>query len=387
MAHTAVVAVSRGGASLARRLVTGLGDAPKLYLDRRFSHPGDDSQQFDLPLRPLVPTLWADYREIVFFLPVGAVVRLIAPHLRGKHDDPAVVCVDESGRFAVSLVSGHVGGADKLALDVAAVLGATPVVTSASHVRGILAVDLLGNEFGWKVEAAPLDVTRASAAVVNGGPVGIFQEAGEPTWQQEFSPLAPNIQVYPSLEELQQARSAAMLVITDEAKPRLPNGGPFLPAVEGQHMILYRPRSLMVGMGCRRGVPMEELETLLLETFSENNLALGSLACLATADLKADEEGLLALADKYGVPLVCYSGEELNAVFQDSYLAPVEAENQPARAGARPTPSERARSLIGVWGVSEPAALLSAGSNDLLVPKCKSARATVAVARKVFPQT
>jgi cobalt-precorrin 5A hydrolase len=124
-------------------------------------------------------------------------------------------------------------------------------------------------------------------------------------------------------------------------------------------------------MGCRRGVPVAELEQLLVETFRRHNLALASLRCIATAELKGDEPGLLALAERYGVPLVCYGAQELNRAFEGG-----------AAHGA--TPSQAARRLLGVWGVSEPAALLASGSTELVVPRQKAARATVAVARVVF---
>ena len=97
-------------------------------------------------------------------MPVGAAVRLLASSLDDKHSDPAVVCVDDGGRFAVSLVSGHLGGADALAQEVAAALGATPVITSGSHALGVFAADMLGREFGWTIETRPGHLTRASAA-------------------------------------------------------------------------------------------------------------------------------------------------------------------------------------------------------------------------------
>ena len=152
MSRTAVVALSRRGVDLARILAASLDGGPDLYLSRRFVESGDAAQAFDLPLRHIIGKVLSEYQAVVLFLPVGAAVRLIAPYLQDKHQDPAVVCIDDAGRFAVSLVSGHVGGADRLAESVARVLGATPVITSASHVIETLAVDLLGREFGWELE-------------------------------------------------------------------------------------------------------------------------------------------------------------------------------------------------------------------------------------------
>jgi cobalt-precorrin 5A hydrolase len=196
---TALVAISRRGAGLARALAANLAGGTELFLDRRFVDSRDRARAFDLPLRPVVGQVLKEYRSVVLFLPVGAAVRLIAPYLQDKYQDPAVVCVDDAGRFAVSLVSGHVGGADRLAEAVARGLGATPVITSGSHVNETLAVDLLGRELGWSLEAESVAVTRVSAAVVNGDPVGIYQSTGETDWWPEGRPLPDNLTVYPSL--------------------------------------------------------------------------------------------------------------------------------------------------------------------------------------------
>ena len=107
---TAVIAISRSGSALARRLSASLGEDSTLFLDRRFIGAGEDGAAFDLPVRPVVERAFDEYQRLVLFMPVGAAVRLLAPRLSHKHHDPAVVCVDDSGRFAVSLLSGHTGG-------------------------------------------------------------------------------------------------------------------------------------------------------------------------------------------------------------------------------------------------------------------------------------
>lgn len=390
MSRTCLVAISRRGASLARSLAAALPGDKTLCLERRLLNQGNEAEAFDLPLRPIIHRIFSQYQALVLFMPVGAAVRLLAPCLRDKHHDPAVVCVDDAGRFVVSLLSGHLGGADRLAEEVAGILGATPVITSASYVTGTLAVDLLGQEFGWQLEAAPLAITRASAAVVNGAPVGIYQEAGEPGWWLQDSPLPENITVYSSLDALAASSCSVALIITDWLSPTSREGVGYEESLEHKIAVFYRPRSLVVGMGCRRGVSAEELEGLLVDTFQKSNLSLDSLSCLATADLKKDEAGILALAEKYGVPVQCYSSEELNSIFQPQPSIPTVCKEEsgkisaPGEGGQGPTPSPKAYSLLGLWGVSEPAALLASGSKELLVPRQKTERATIAVARKRF---
>lgn len=391
MARTGIVAISRRGASLARTLSSAIAGESTLYLERRLTEPSGDAVAFDLPLRPLVQRLFSEYEALVLFMPVGAAVRLLAPCIRDKHRDPAIVCVDDAGRFAVSLLSGHLGGADQLAQEVAEILGATAVLTSGSHVTGTIAVDLLGRESGWTLEADSATVTRASAAVVNGDPVGVYQEAGELDWWPEERPLAGNITLHDSFQSLvNDSTSAAALVITDRLYPEA-GGKSYQQMVKGRPLVVYRPRSLVAGMGCRRGVPVEELDELLVTTLKQHNLSLRSLSCIATADLKKDEVGILALAKKYGVPIICYGGDELNSVFgsppanDDTGTAEAAESSANASQGTgRPTPSKKAHSLLGIWGVAEPAALLASNSRELLVPRQKTTRATIAIARKPF---
>ena len=402
MASTAVIALSKRGAALAQRLAAGLDPEADLYLERRYADTGQHAQSpephgFDLPLRTLLAEVWDSYDAIVLLLPVGAAVRLAAPLLRDKRSDPAVVSVDDAGRFAVSLISGHLGGADAMAQQVANVLGAEPVVTSGSHVTQTLAVDLLGAEFGWKVEADSIAVTRASAAVINREPVGVFQTAGEIAWWPPSPPLPDNITRYSSIQGLIGSNSAAALIISDELDPFRGCGTNAQVALPGTHIVVYRPGSLVVGMGCRRGVPAEELEDLLTRVLKEHNLSRSSVAAIATADLKQDELGLLELARKLGVPLECFGANELNSVFDSDEIVRARHRNS---VDSRPSegieagpgslgetglhPSKNARRLVGVWGVAEPAALLASGSDRLLVPKQTAARATVAVARRKF---
>ena len=389
MPRTSVIALSRQGASLARCLPGALGPDTALYLERRFWDEASQALSFDLPLRPVLGQVWNESDAVVLFLPVGAAVRLAAPLLRDKHRDPALVCVDDAGRFAVSVLSGHLGGADHLAEQVAQAIGAEPVITSASHVTETLAVDLLGREFGWKLEPSPNAVTRASAAVVNRDPVGIYQEAGETNWWPPDCPLPDNITIHLSLESLAQSGSAAALIISDRLDPLGDVDEASRQALSYVHTILYRPRSLAAGMGCRRGVPVEELEQLLADTFRAHNLSPDSLDVVATATIKQDEVGLIALAEEYGATMVCYGADELNAVFPEEIAEPAAVTSvgegcvpDNLSAGFALHPSANARRLVGVWGVAEPAALLASGAPELLVPKQTAARATIAVARK-----
>jgi cobalt-precorrin 5A hydrolase len=334
--RTVVVGVSRAGAELAARIADGLPGAEVVV------HAAGD------PVGRVLPRLFRDasVRGLVVVLAVGATVRLLAPWLRGKHLDPAVVAVDDRGEYAVALLSGHRGGANALARQVADAIGAQPVITTASDVNGRLAVDLLGAEDGWRLEASPEALRQAAAAVVNGLPVGVFQDAGTPI------ELPPGISRLNSLDEDEARGLAAVLVVTDRCIPAV------MPA-----QVVYRPPSLVVGVGCSRGASIDDVLSAIDLALRQGRLAKTSLALLATIDRRAQEPGVVAAAAALEVPVRGYPAERL------------------AEVRGLPTPSEVVRSAVGAPGVCEPAALLASGATCLLVPKVKTPRATAAIAR------
>lgn len=164
--------------------------------------------------RDEIAALFTDFDQIVFFVSLGAVVRLIAPHLKNKDEDPGVLVIDDAGQFVIPVLSGHVGGANACALQVAALLGATPVLTTASDVGKTIPVDILGRELGWRVEAPKINITRVSAHVVNGEPVAVVQEAGSPNWWTRPTPLPASIHRFARFEEVDLTRFKAVLWIT-----------------------------------------------------------------------------------------------------------------------------------------------------------------------------
>ena len=164
--------------------------------------------------RDEIAALFADYDQVVFFVSLGAVVRLIAPHLKSKDEDPGVLVVDDAAQFVIPVLSGHVGGANAMAEQVATLLGATPVLTTASDVGKTIPVDILGRELGWKVEAPKINITRVSAHVVNGEPIAVVQEAGSPDWWTRPTPLPANIHKFTRFDDVDLAHFKAVLWIT-----------------------------------------------------------------------------------------------------------------------------------------------------------------------------
>ena len=378
---------------------------------------------------------WQEAGALVCIMATGIVVRQIAPLLQDKRHDPAVLVLDERGDFVISLLSGHIGGANALARQVAALTGGQAVLTTSSDVQGLTALDLwcqdlnlvpaskvaltkamgkladqgfvrLWNECGLLLPSLPPDIRPANSAAeadlcltfrasLSEGGAGLGQETPPVSPSGSHSPQGSKVikssgstlKICPPLCH-SEARSAEDLPAKRESNQekyrkggrrcfasfsmtREQGEGLVQQSERGALPVLLHPKILCMGIGCNRGTPKEEILTALRETLNTHNLARQSLCALASIDLKADEAGLLAAAEAAGLPLLFFGKEALNQM--------------------RTTPSSGAVfRATGAYAVAEPAALLAAKQMVdsgtglealLLVPKMKWPNVTTAVAR------
>lgn len=218
-----LVAITKHGAAQAARLAADLPDADictSAKFAATFAGLANPVRAYDGALRDEIGPLFERYDQIVFFVSLGAVVRLIAPHLRSKDEDPGVIVVDDAGQYVIPLLSGHVGGANEWSERVADLLGAAPVLTTASDVGRTIPVDILGRHLGWRVEAPKINITRVSAHVVNGEPIAFVQEAGSPDWWTRPTPLPDTIHRFARFDEVPLDRYAAVLWVTHADVPQ-----------------------------------------------------------------------------------------------------------------------------------------------------------------------
>lgn len=333
-------ALTPGGAGLARRIAQGLPDST-LLLSQKVATADPGAVVFSR-LADAVDRYFGDFSGHVFVMATGIVVRSIAGHLDHKTRDPAVVVCDEAGRHAISLLSGHVGRANRLARRVAAITGGQPVITTATDVNQVPAVDLIAVDNGLVIEN-PAAIKTINMALITDAPIRIHD---------------PYRQIIPHLPPGRATACSASAFTDDGAGVFVDHMRLDLPP----HVLVLRPGSLVAGMGCNRGTAMDEMHDLLAAAFAENGLALASLRALATVDLKADEPGLLTLADRLAIPLMTFTRERLGRVVRV------------------PTPSAMVEKHIGVKSVCEAAALLATHRGRLIVPKQKTRNVTVAVA-------
>ena len=293
------------------------------------------------PYAPFLKAHWEEFEAVVFIGAMGICVRSIAPALKNKYQDPAVVCIDSTGKFVVPVVSGHVGGANELARRLAAAIGAEAVVTTQSDNEGLWALDTLGRQYGWQTEATPAQMNRAVFAFVQHKPTALLLEVRDAGTDALERTKPEHVQIFYRREDLDLKDFGLLIAVT-----------PF--TLSGDLPVLaFRPPVLHLGFGCRRQCDPAGIPEAIEAKLQEEGLSPQSIATVGTIELKKDEPLLQALLARWPqAHAEIYSAETLAAIDV-------------------PNPSEKALAATGSAGVAEAAALESAHGGPLLMEKQK----------------
>lgn len=344
-----IIAITRDGARLGARLRDGLGSASLHVLRKYRGEGGKESVPFAGELKELVKRLWPETGGFVFIMAAGIVVRMVAPLLSGKDKDPAVVVMDDCGRFAISLLSGHLGGANELACRCAFITGAREVITTATDGHGLPSFDMLAKEEGWEID----DLSRVktlNSLLLDGEEIAVVDPSGRVRpWFHGRGKLS----FHDTFVEALQSGARGFLFVTNRHLP---------PQVRSESLLVLRPKNLVLGIGCNSGTEACEIEETVCSHLKRLFFSIRSVRCISTASAKREEGGLLAFAEKYSLPVTFYESDELNSVKIPS------------------PPSAHALEAIGAIGVAEPAALLASEGGRLLLKKVKSGNVTLAIA-------
>jgi len=350
----AIWVVTPNGIKIARTIAPRLPDVDT-YLSVRLSEAAAANLTFDKLSEEMVLKFYR-YTGHIFIMSTGIVVRVIAPLMTGKATDPAVVVIDDQGQHAISLLSGHLGGANALTLQVAEIIGARPVITTATDVNRRPAIDLLAREKNLVIEN-PRAIKVVNMALLTDQKIYVHDQFA---LLHDEIPNAIQLEGGGAMDPVLNPPDfplddhTAAIFVGDRCIEFPPN------------VLILRPATLVAGIGCNRHTSMEEIKDFLNEVIEKNRLAGASLNRIATIDIKADEQGLVALAKALEVPIDFYSRRELKGV-----------------EGIR-TPSARVEKHIGVKSVCEAAAILGSRMGALIVPKQTAPNVTVAIARKAF---
>ena len=347
MEKIAVLAITKNGVSIGLRLKEFF-PTWEIFAPSKFSNGDKEIVWYLDNTSEKIVELFKNNNALICLFSLGAVIRLIAPYLKDKKTDPAVIVIDDKTSFVISVLSGHLGGANELTQIIAQKLDAIPVITTAADVNKTISVDLVGREFGWKIDDDST-VTKISAHMVNEENIGIYQEVGKMNWWKE---LPKNVKIYHSLEEMKNSESKGYLIISDKILE-----GDFL-----KNSVVYRPPSLVVGIGLHWDTSKEIIKEGLDFCLQKFKLSEKSIAKLVSIKKPEDIKGLVDIGKEMGIVVEYVNREDLAEI-------------------STPNPSDMVKAFEGTSSVSEAAAIKVSGG-ELIVEKQKfPPNLTIAIAR------
>ncbi|WP_289007163.1 precorrin-4 C(11)-methyltransferase [uncultured Parabacteroides sp.] len=338
----AIVVVSVSSLPLARQIKKQYPDAVI------YSKESQEETVVMESIDSIVGDLFLQSDAIIFIGAMGICVRCIAPYVMDKHTDPAVVCIDSTGKYIIPVLSGHIGGANELSIELAQILGGNAIVTTQSDNTGLWALDTLAEKFGWSVVADDLTdnenaMNACIAAFVNKKPTALLLNVRDKGTEYLEQSCPEHVQIFNKFSDIPLDQFELVITV-----------GPFIYEAEIK-MVSYFPKVLHLGIGCRKGLKGDpiEMHQHIIATLIDNNLCPESLVDLSSIDLKKDEAILALLA--YGImdcPFKTYPADVLNKL-------------------SVPNPSAKVKEVTQSSSVAEAAAIQSAGGGLLLLEKQK----------------
>ena len=347
MTKISVLAITKNGVNIGKNLKE-LFPNFDVFAPAKLTTEAMDVTWYSEPTTEKIIELFKNNDSLICIFSLGAVIRLIAPYLKDKKIDPAIIVIDDKTNFVISVLSGHIGGANELTREIADKLKSVPVITTAADVNKTIAVDIVGREFDWKINDDST-VTKTSACMVNEEPIGIFQEAGEKNWCKK---LPNNVSVYQNMKDLEKSDSKACLIISDK----------IINDEISKKSVIYRPPSLVIGIGLHWDTTKETIREGIDSCLEKFKLSPKSIAKLVSIKKPEDVQGLIDLGKELRIPVEYVDREDLAEI-------------------TAPNPSETVKAFEGTASVSE-AAAIKISQGQLIVEKQKfPPNLTIAIAR------
>lgn len=349
MDRVAVLAITKNGITIGQNLKKEFPEFQVFAPQKLSNEIINDITWYETTTTQKIVELFKSNDALICLFSLGAVIRLIAPHLVDKKTDPAVIVIDDRTNFVISVLSGHIGGANKLTDDIAAKLGAIPVITTAADVNKTIPVDLVGREFGWIIDD-DTHVTAVSADMVNEEPIGVYQDVGRTDWHAKELPK--NVTVYDSMDGLRDSDSKSCLIISDRV----------LGEDTAKKTVVYRPKSLVIGIGLHHDTGKDTIKDGIETCLRRFELSPRCVAKLISIKKPKDVQGLIDAGREMGIPVEYVDREELAEI-------------------TAPNPSDTVMAFEGTASVSE-AAAIKVSEGTLVVEKQKfPPNLTIAIAR------
>jgi cobalt-precorrin 5A hydrolase len=342
----AVISITSGGYNLSKKIgeIFKTKDIYTLHPDR------EEDKKITLPLKSFTKNLFEEYDSLIFVMAVGITVRVVAPYIKDKTKDPAVLSIDEKGSFVVSILSGHIGGANTLTKKIAESIGAIPVITTASDVLDTKSVDMIAIEENLVIENME-DAKKITSSVVNGKKIGVYSSfLLEENLPKEYL-------CFDNLKDLKTSyvnKKIYGAVIIDIFKHKI---GEEIPVA---YLV---PKSTILGIGCKKGKTKQEIITFIEETLRNLNIFEESVSVLATAWLKKHEEGIKEASDKFQAELKIFGKNQIKDV-HDKFEK-----------------SEFVEKITGIKNVSDSCGYLASNNGENILRKTKKDGITLSIWR------
>jgi cobalt-precorrin 5A hydrolase len=290
-----------------------------------------------------VESAFYQYDALIFVMASGIVVRTIAPLIQNKTKDPAIIVIDQQGRYVISLMSGHIGGANKLALQIADSLNAQPVITTATDIENKISFDIFAKENNLKIENIE-NLKYISSAVLSDTDVGLISD------HQIYKDKMPEYIITENAENI-----AYKVVISDRILNFEDNN---------KNVLFLRPQTLVVGIGCKKNIDSTYLEECFIDILKKQNLSLMSVFAISTIDIKSNEKAILDLCRKYSIRLEIADNEKI------------------LKSAEKFEKSEFVKEVTGVPSVAEGSAYVISENGEKICGKVRYKGVTLAVFRK-----
>lgn len=289
-----------------------------------------------------VSDIFNQYKSIVFIGAMGICVRSIAPLIKDKYTDPAIINIDTTGQYVISVLSGHVGGANELTEKIARTIGAEAVITTQSDNTNLWALDTLGQKFDWYTETNAKLFNKPLIAFVNRVPTALLLDIKDSGTAYLEKTKPDHVDIFYKFEDIDQNKYQLLVAVT-----------PNIYIENKLEAIYYRPKVLHLGIGCRKDCNPSGISDYIKTELKKNNIDWHSIKDVSTIDIKQNEVLLLDIQESFGnIPINIYTAENLKDI-------------------DIPNPSEKVESVTSVGGVSESSAIRSANHGNLIIEKQK----------------
>lgn len=347
----AIICITKNGLRLATEIQDKLGEGNiffvKSQLDDKLQELLNSSKATSVKakLKEFVPQIFNEYRYIVFIMATGIVVRTIAPLIQSKFEDPAVIVTDERGTNVISLLSGHMGGANEMTLYISHLIDSNPVITTATDVNNKSSLDMIAKKLDGYIENFRDSVVKANSMIVNNKKIGLYIDGNYEVDTRGFELLQKeDIDAIDDIETI--------VVISDKQDLGFKN----------QNIIKLVPRDIVLGIGCKRDTDCEHMKTSLLDFLQKHNIDIHAVKAIGSIEVKKDEKAIIEIGKYLNVPFKVFTVEELSTV-DELYEK-----------------SDWVKKNVGVHSVSDPSAHLLSGGN-VIVNKTKYQGITFSIGR------